>query len=360
MANFDFADNYKAAGLAPGPDIIRLRQEPFNELRRGMDAARAVDLTRLYFGLDTPTSPTWFRDAFAEADPSFSMLDNEREAAVLAFCLLAAGLQDGLVAAGLGPLTAAAYGNREPVVQADFIDEAPREIQALAIEGRRRKAVDPNAISLSSTRGMQDTVDQFAAAPDLAKVAALFKQAADESSNGIKTLATQVRGTILAMAQQLSDLQEETDMLWWYVAGWSRVLDQPFANLQPALAAVMCGLDLAALTSHPPGPVAAPAILQRLISAGRKGKAAKVTIDDAVAALPLDAIVRLGLNPTLQMVPDICPLLTAFKKAGEIGSSPAWHAPFAKAAKLQPTAAFYPIQLAMQVYREAMLMSLLK
>ena len=52
MAGFNFADRYKIAGLAPGPEIIGLRQEPFERLRKELTPSRAVELTRLYFGLE--------------------------------------------------------------------------------------------------------------------------------------------------------------------------------------------------------------------------------------------------------------------------------------------------------------------
>src|SRR5712691_1088577 len=124
MVGFNFADNYKAAGLTPGPDIIRLREEPFDKLRKSIDASTAIGLTRLYFGLPVPDGTDWFRDAFAKADPSFTMVDNEREAAVLSACLLGAVLDDGKVYGGLAPLAAAAAGNRSPLVRPELLEQA--------------------------------------------------------------------------------------------------------------------------------------------------------------------------------------------------------------------------------------------
>src|SRR5437899_71713 len=136
MASFSFADSYKAAGLTPGPEIIRLRQEPFDKLRNIIDASTAVGLTRLYFGLPVPDGTDWFRSPFEAADPSFSMLDNQREAAVLSACLLGAALEDGKVAAGLAPLAAAAAGNRSPLVRPEFLEEARKSLHDKAVETR--------------------------------------------------------------------------------------------------------------------------------------------------------------------------------------------------------------------------------
>jgi hypothetical protein len=91
MAILNLADRYRAAGLNPGVDTLGLRQGPFNNLRKAIDAKSAVELTRLYFGLQSLAGTEWFRQPFHAADQSFSMVDNTHEAAVLAACLLDAG-----------------------------------------------------------------------------------------------------------------------------------------------------------------------------------------------------------------------------------------------------------------------------
>jgi hypothetical protein len=44
-------------------------------------------------------------------------------------------------------------------------------------------------------------------------------------------------------------------------------------------------------------------------------------------------------------------------KAEEIGSGSAWHAAFKKASGLEATIQFSPLELAMQVYRESLLVA---
>lgn len=358
MATYDFADTYRAAGLAPGPEIIRLRLEPFESLRKELNAERAVDLTRLYFGL-SKEAPSWFRDAFAKADPSFSMLDNEREAAVLASCLLAAGLEDEIEAAGLAPLTAAVGGNRAPLVRPDLVDQAREALRSMSVAARRHSEVDPKTITLPATSKVSEAADALVPSPDWAKAAALFKQVSAETFSATKTLSAQVYRVILPMAERLADLEEEVAILWWYVGGWSRVLDRAFSELDPGLAAAMAGMDLGQLTREAPGPAAAPAILHRVVTFGRKSKASKVAIKDVVDAFPAESQDRLQLPDALTRVPDVCPVLTAFSKAAEVGETPAWQRPFLKAAQLDAGVSMLPAELAMQVYRETLLVSLL-
>jgi hypothetical protein len=362
MAPFTFADTYRAAGLSPGPDIIRLRQEPFDKLRKSIKPSNVVDLTRLYFGLPAPDAATWLRDAFAEADPSFTLVDNQREVSVLAVCLLSVALEDGHASAGLAPIVAAAAGNRTPVVRPEFVEEARQRLHERAVDARRRASADPRQITpfAKADSKVPAAAAALAQAGDFAKTAEIFKLVSEESSQARKTLADQFHQVLVPLIAEVTYLREELDMLWWYVGGWSLVLERPFTELEPALAAAMAGLDLASLTKGDVGPVAAPAILSRLISASRKTDSRKVAIRDAVDGFGGNAFERLDLDgERLKRVPDVCPVLTAFLKAHEIGKSPTWHQPFAKVSHMKATATFHPLELAMQVYREALLIALL-
>ncbi len=359
MAGFTFADSYKAAGLTPGPDIIRLRQQPFDKLRAALDPRAAVNLTRLYFGLWLPDGTDWFRDAFAETDASFSMIDNEREAAVLSACLLAAGMEDRKAAAALAPLTASFAGARQPLVRPELVEEARKTLHESAVTSRQRSDADARQIKAPPKSKVPAEAEALGPAGDWTKAAAVLKQLADESTQGITALATQVAGVVKPLIAQVDDLREEVDMLWWYVGGWSRVLERPFTELTPALAAVMAGLDLAYLTKGQVGPAAAPAILSRLISAGRRAKPEKVSIKDAVDAFPKDAFASMYLDEGAEQLADVCPVLAAFRKAVQIGGGSAGHGSFTKVATIDPQTAIPALDMAMQTYREALLLALM-
>lgn len=133
-------------------------------------------------------------------------------------------------------------------------------------------------------------------------------------------------------------------------------LDKPFVGLDLGLTAVLAGVDMADMSRSATGPAAAPAIFQRIIIAGRKGRTAKIAIKDAVDALPRDQLDRLKLPNALGTVSEICPVLTAFAKAKESGASPAWHMAYANTTGLDAGAAFAPLDLAVQAFRERLLL----
>ena len=141
MSQFSFGDSYRAAGLSSTPDILALRQEPFDGLISGMDKQMAIDLARIYFGLEVPRGTDWFRDAFASTDSSFSLHDNEHEAAVLAACLLAAKIDGNEEVPALAVLTTSAGGQREPVVLPELIEEARSRLFQISIDSRINQEV---------------------------------------------------------------------------------------------------------------------------------------------------------------------------------------------------------------------------
>lgn len=306
MAGFNLADNYRAAGLTPGPDVLRTRQEPFDKLRQAIDPQTAVDLARLYFGLPVPRGTDWFRDAFWAADASFSLIDNAREASVLAAGLLEAAVADGRVYAALSTLTTAAGGLRQPPVRLDLLDVMRFAIHEKAVGSRQHSPVDPKHIKLPAAGQLSADLTALTQAPEIAKASALLKQVSEESAEATRTLTSQVFAVVQPLAAQVLTLREEVEMLWWYVGGWCRAFDKPFADLDLGLAAVLAGIDMAEMSRSATGPAAAPAIFQRILSAGRKAKATKIAIKDAVDALPQDHVDRLKLPDVLGTVPEIC------------------------------------------------------
>lgn len=291
--------------------------QPFDTLRKSIDPALAVNLTRLYFGLDVPKGTDWFRDAFSATDSSFSMYDNQREAAVLAAGLLEAAFNEGKTYAGLAPLTAAAAGGREPLLRPELLELAKAALITDAVNGRQRTAANPTSIKLPGKSKAPPEIAALSTSADWSQLGTILNQIVSESNDWTKTLANQVFGVVKPLSEQVADLREEVDMLWWHVGGWSRALDKPFADLKPALVAVMAGLDLADLSRTARGIAAAPSILQRTVALAHRTKTVSVVVSNAVDAMSADELDSLELEDALDSGPDICPVLTAFAKARE-------------------------------------------
>jgi hypothetical protein len=195
------------------------RQEPFDKLRKAINPQTAIDLTRLYFGLPLPRGTDWFRDAFGETDVSFSLVDNTREAAVLAAGLLEAAATDGKFYAALATLSTAASGLRQPLVRPELVDKMGFAIQEKAVSARQPASVDPKKINLPAKSNISAELTALAEAPEIGKACSLLKQVSQESAAITATLTKQVFTVVQPLTSQVLTLREEVEMLWWHVGG---------------------------------------------------------------------------------------------------------------------------------------------
>lgn len=353
MAKFNISDCYRSSGLQAGADLIERRVKAFEALRKDATVAQITDLVRLYFGMPTRAEAEWFRAAFAEGDSAFSMIDNEREVAVLAGGLLEALNEDENVVAGLAPLTAGMMGQRSPKVRPALLEIATRRLQEAACDARAHKAIKGNSI-LNPAKSKVIDEKSISEVTDVPGVAALVKKVSEESSAWTRTLASQVASLVWPMAAQLNSLQEEVEILWWHIGGQSRRLNKPFSELDLGAACLLAGLDMADLSRMETAPVAAPALLARTLLPLKKPKGGKVTLSTAVDSLPSEFLEQFEHADIERQHADLLPVLTALQRARENGHG-SWQTGFKKLIGIDASATFAPIDLAVQVMREWLL-----
>lgn len=354
MDAYGIADIYKAAKIPLSPEQLKLRQEPFDAIRAKLTLAQAVDLTRLYFGAKEPVGE-WFFTAFHGGDNTFSMHDNAREAAVLAASILAAAVQGKKQTMGLAPLAAGFAGVRKPLVVPELralfekrlaeasITEEPGNIKISAIKAPALGKAGADAQGLAQ-------------AGDWARAAALLKQVADESHATAAAVGEGAAEAIKVLMDETAALREETNMLWWYVGGVSRKSNDQFAGMEAGTAAIMAGIDLSDLSNTLAGPYSGPALLQRLLQAGRKGKLPAVTLQEAIEGVPVADVADIMSHARLPEMPETLPVLSAIRKFQESGAG-VWAAGFKKVSGLAADQKIAPLDLAVQSYRERQLLA---
>jgi hypothetical protein len=280
------------------------------------------------------------------------MVDNAREAAVLAAGLLEAAAEDGKVYAMLGVLSASVVGIRSATVRPDLPELMGKALERQAKSVNNLSAGDPNSIKSPAASKHATELTNLVNSPDLAPAINLLKQVSEESLDNTKTLANQVCAVVRPLLAKVVNLEEKVEMLSWHVGGWSRLLNKPFGEFEIGAASALAGIDMADMSRSTTGPVSARALLQRTISAAHEKRPGKIALKDAVDHLDADAISRLGISADLQAYPDICPVLTALARALSVGAGPAWHASFARDSHIDAGIKLTPLDLAMQTYRE--------
>lgn len=356
MAEFSFADRYAEAGIAPTAETIAARQAPAERIVDDASPTRILDLAGIYYGcpgLDL----TWFREEFAKEDPTFSLINNERETRVLAAAMLGALLADEDNQAILAVVVGNVSGHRPPAQAEWLLRDAEEALGRLAVAQRRPPSIDTKVMPTVTTK-LADEVAALAA-NDWATLLTLLGKIRSESQSSAKTTSGQVTAALSALRKQVQLQREESQMLWWLVGGHSSSLSRSFAAFGTAQAAVVGALDLGALTTVTQlGPVAAPAILERVIALAKRPKGVgRTDLAGAIDGLSRDDLERLPASSS-DLPARLAPVSAALALARSVGVG-AWHDRFQEVSGLPATIEFEPVALAAQLYRENLLGQLL-
>lgn len=356
MPNFNFADAYRSTGLTVDAETLKLRKAPFDTVCSSIKSHRqAIDLARLYFGIQTGDID-WFRQPFADADSTFSLVSNANEVAALASCLLEASSSElGAIAA----LALAAFGARRPVIYPEMLSRLNLANGEKAISWRLKRSLAPDKIRSPSKDEATAIIEQFAGNQTMPQAVDALRKINTDSQHAAKSLADQTRTFAISLTEQMEVLNEQVDILWWHIGGWSRITNSAFSSMGIGAAAILAGLDMSELSRTWTGPVATPAILHRTIWSERAKTDELLSIGSAVGNLDTGALGSIAVSEMVRGYQDLCPVLAAVHKAKEMEDSNAWHTAFSKAAGLSIDTQFSPTNLAVQVFREARILAAL-
>ncbi|WP_217550281.1 GTPase-associated system all-helical protein GASH [Pantoea sp. GbtcB22] len=352
MTNFTFADRYSEAGLEPRAEKILLREKSVKQIVETINKKQILDLARFYYGC-SDIDMTWFRDVFAEADAGFSMVNNDREARVLSAMVLSALINENeskaILAVSLGSLR----GLRAPPQSEWLVYEAEEAFLACAVEER----ADESVLSKISPTGVQKLTDELAAAeeaPDIATLVSLVSQVRDEARSSAMTTSKQVSAALDVCSRQLSLMREETQMLWWLTNGHSSLLSRSFNTFTPAQAALLGAMDLGKLTTFTLlGPVAIPAMLDKIVLLAKKTRGEPVTsLDALIDSFKTEDREKFDIFDGLP--PELAPITTAIALANATGSG-LWHERFKQKTGMEATLSLSAVTMAEQLYREHLL-----
>ena len=356
MTKFSFADRYAESGLAPTGQVIAARQAPAERILGEISNNQIIDLVGVYY-----SSPSldliWFRDKFAEEDASFSLINNERETRVLAASMLGSLIADGSVRAILAIVAGYVAGHRTPAQAEWLIRDANDALGRLSVANRKIAAVETKVVPTIATK----LGDEIAALPanDWPGLLAVLAKMRSESQSSAKLTSGQATTALTALNHQIRLLREESQMLWWLTGGHSRTLERSFSAFEPSQAVIVGAVDLGDLTTVTTlGPVAVPAMLERVIAMAKRSKGASArNLASAVDGLPREDLERLNIFP--QKIPArLAPITAAVSLATSIGVG-AWHPKFQEITGLEASMVLEPIDLACQLYREHTLGQLL-
>ena len=357
------ADAYKEAGFHPSDENVRRIQEAGEAALSGWAASRVPELCRLALGMPLGAATAeWFMEPFQEADRAFTGSGDSHRASVYASGLAAEMLarqNTDSVQLAFG-LMAGSLSNRRPSPAVPgLVAAAQSHLGAVQKAWRARPRITLPKLPALEAANLAKVADSLAANQ--------FPQAAE----GMKAFATSLTAHLKGLADQasliekvverLGMLDEEQATLWWFEAGASRDLDRSFSSMPLTAAAVVAGHELADMRFHKAGPVGTPAVLEMVLSAGRKRErsgASPTLAETSWADVPVEWRARRGARARDKGCLDLCPLSAALLLSAEAGDAPDWQAAFARSHPAASAARLTPVEIAVQANREACFLSI--
>jgi len=276
-----FADWYRVARLEPKGDDIPKRWAGVEAFTKELDSAKAMDCVRLFFGL--PVSSASFQDGlratFQKADPAFPMRDNDVELRVLAGAtivnfLSSKGTTVLASAIALATDSSAWQGLRKDVLVPEVWEAARQFLFENAIRMRAAAQLEV-AFSGPKNDDLLTEVKANFTADSLA-------HPLQKLNNATSLLAKSTSDAITKASFALRALREESDILWWVFGRTSRDTKERFSEEKVPGACLLMGKELADITLIVPGPIAVPAVLDRLLADSFPELPEAIAVDSAV------------------------------------------------------------------------------
>ncbi len=355
-----FSSWYSEVHPEPSDDIIRRRRAGVESLLGTVDKPLALDLARLALALPSREEAvfTRFTAAFQEQDESFRVLDNSNEHAVLAATTIDAaverGGQIGLFSA-LASVCVFARGQRTSESAPWLLERVESSLRSWSASLREARQSGP--LQLAQVKASVDPkqMQELVAQNKHPEVAEKLANGIIQLSDVCNKWCSGIQESMALLHKRLWLLEEESDMLWWLVAGHSRELGVSFKTLGQHQAALVIGRELADLTRELPGPLAAPALIRHAVNLAKREKTESLQGSvDAVERGWRQSCVD-GFN--LAACPEFCPLHFAIAKSIE---SSAWAESYKHHTGLSADNELAAFDLGLQLYRERLLLRLLE
>jgi hypothetical protein len=342
----DFATWYRLSDIEPSGDTLRSRWAIVEAWHSALDIPDLLDLARLSSRSDVKRKSfvEKMEEAFRAEDPTFS-----------------------------GPGAAVEYATLAGATLVQVIDSSKREVAdvaALALvcydcQGRNKTEYPNVFVQLArsalrkSSLGLHEgawpkpatALGKFDAATVAGNVP-LYLEQLHTSLKQWHSANASWRGE----AQSRLELQQrELDILWWVLGGYSRDLEEPLGEVHHAARGIVVGKELAELVGAAPGPLAAPALLNRML----RGASATSHLTSATESLrdaPVDWLKRWATEANLDLLSDVAPIRFGASRLLEFGGNvDAWKEWSKQGLPFDVDAQWPDVTLAHQVYCEMLL-----
>lgn len=348
----DFARWYAEAFMDEGAKRDQRWRGVVNVAAAKADHRTAEVLIRLAFKTHVPAAGRKSEDlddvyksivsTISGGDVAFDPSQSARELQILAAAALVR-LFNTLPDAALS-VTMASFGRmRSPNLPMDLVGLAEEALVALS--GRKHARVDIDELNLAVPE-MDFKVDSEALESlEESDWEAEFERLHEVTVAAIERVVAGQNHVVEILHRQISLGEEELQMLWWLIGGYSRPLDKSFSEIDAAIKPWALAHELGNMTTVSPG----PASIRALLSRAGIGKE-QLKLADAVNAVDSDW--AKAASDSKWVSPVTTPIHYALEQRAELGSTNTWQAGWSTLTGLAADVSLPSILMAELFYRE--------
>lgn len=220
---------------------------------------------------------------------------------------------------------------------------ATDRVRTAGINARKRPSITESQIP-ACNETLEEEIQRLTDKPDSLTSIAVLQQ-----MGPIQKTANE---EILLLQKFLNIQDEELQMLWWMVSGWSARWEKSFADIESQARPFLLAEEAASMTDE----IFESPSLKAVFSRVDIDVDTKLTIPEAVNSCGVEHLKMLTRRNTF--CPTIFPLHSAILRALETNGGNTWIANWSKISGIAKKTQFSSLDLALQFYREIKLMKI--
>ncbi len=359
-----FASWCQEVDVNPDPEAMKAHASVIEAEAKKIDVRKAIEMVKfmVFPQLGRGATVEDLCVALQKANPSFPMKDNARALSVFAGALLAEVLEqrkDEVADAAALATTCGCFlphASSPPVK--DVLGEAEEYLRKRSCELRednQPEKAKPQSVNVA--KALDDHLAKCQE-PNLpsAELVSPFVDAIKQIATAVNAISS-VREKALADSVRLIRLlQEEVNILWWVFGEASKDLSVELSKVEATWAPILVGKELADLVQIVPGPMSAGPMLKKMLTYTKGRGRAKVSLASSVNACSREWREDLGLKDQVSKTGPVCPVHLALSCSLATDGDDDWMPVFRKAAGQDTDVSKLPVEIALQMYRERLLM----
>lgn len=356
-----FADWYGPVSFGTDGEKLSLRWKSVESFLGNCDHETLLELVRLVFGrkLLSNDSLDSFRSYFKKVDATFLTEGNDKELRALASSVLALLCVDDQYDKGnitlvtLAILTTSACGFRKVDVEMDLVGMASERMYANGVESRSRLVIattlptNKNAIKKS----FEDAISPLEVSYNHTNAVRVMTGLGSATGTHLINIQKGANDIFSRMGRLLRIQDEELQILWWIVGGWSRKWNSAFGDIGDDEKPILLAEEVAELSAE----IIEPPSLKSIFFRAGLSEPAGLSIAEAVNSCGVDNLEQLTIPSDL--CNSIFPIHSAMGLAKNAGGGKSWVSLWREVSGIKASSKPSPIDFAIQVYRERKLMT---